>query len=134
LYLYQITIVSSTMFTPNCMFHFTKCELCTICWWFSTPTCRTKIHIVIIFKPCLICHYGLYIPVQLYMDVQLDSGQIKVKGNPLVYIMRWMLERGTHLIDMAYAVKGFITEKLVKLDNICYFFICFKLCQIQLFF
>jgi hypothetical protein len=95
---------------------------------------RTKIHIVIIFKPYLICHYGLYIPVQLYIDVQLDSGQIKVKGNPLVYIMRWMLERGTHLIDVAYAVKGFIMEKLVKLDNVCYFFICFKLCQIQLFF
>jgi hypothetical protein len=32
-----------------------------------------------------------------------------------------MLERRTHLIDVAYAVKGFITEKLVKLDNVCYF-------------
>jgi hypothetical protein len=59
------------------------------------------------------------------MNVQLDRGQIRVKGNPLVYIMKWMPERGTHSIDMAYAVNGFITEKLVKLDNVCYFFYLF---------
>ena len=68
----------------------------------------------------------------MYIDIQLGSGQIRVKGNPLVYIIRWMLERGTHSINMAYAVKGFITEKLVKLDRMLFFFcICFKLCQIQ---
>ena len=43
----------------------------------------------------------------MYMNIQLDSGEIRVKGNLLVYIMRWMLERDTHSINMAYAVKGF---------------------------
>jgi hypothetical protein len=34
-----------------------------------------------------------------------------------------MLERDIHWIYIIYAVKGVIIEKLMKLDNVCYFFI-----------
>jgi len=43
--------------------------------------------------------------VQMYMDVQLDDEWIRVKGDPLVYTVRWMLERVTQLINVVYAIK-----------------------------
>jgi hypothetical protein len=46
------------------------------------------------------------------MNVQLDGKRIKVKENPFIYIMRWMLERGTHWINMVYTVKEVIIGKL----------------------
>lgn len=43
--------------------------------------------------------------------------------NPLIYIIRWMidLERNIHWIDVTYAIKGVMIEKLMKLDNISFF-------------
>ena len=52
-------------------------------------------HIVFVFNPYPIHHYGLHILVQMYMDVELDDEWIKVEGNPFIYIMRWNLERTT---------------------------------------
>jgi hypothetical protein len=83
-----------------------------------TPTCIIKIHLVLVFNHCLIRHCGLHILVQIFMDAQLDGGHIRVEENPLVYIIRWMLERNIHKIDVTYAIKWIIIEKLVKLDNI----------------
>jgi hypothetical protein len=54
------------------------------------------IYIVLVFNPCLIRHCGLHIMVHMYMDVQLDDERIRVKRNPLVYIIRWILKGGTH--------------------------------------
>jgi len=77
-------------------------------------------HIVLVFNPYPIHHCGLHIVVQMYMDVEPDDEWIKVEGNPLIYIMRWNLEKRTRRIYMAYTVKGVIIEKLVKLNNVCY--------------
>jgi hypothetical protein len=46
------------------------------------------------------------------MDVQLNGEQIRVEENPLIYVIRWMLERDTHWINMVYAVKEAIIGKL----------------------
>ena len=42
-----------------------------------------------------------------------------VGRDQLVFIVRWMLERVTHKINMACATKIVITEKCVKMDNVC---------------
>jgi hypothetical protein len=64
----------------------------------STTTCCIKMQ-----SPCFQLlpghHYGMHILVQMYMDVQLDGRQIKIKENSLVYIIRWMLKKGTHLLS-----------------------------------
>lgn len=70
-------------------------------WKLSHRTCShviayCLIHIVLVFNPCLIRHCGLHIMVQMYIYVQLNDERIRVKGNPLVYIIRWILKGGTH--------------------------------------
>jgi len=86
----------------------TMCNLLMI----STPTYHTKIHVVLIFKPCLIHHYGLYILVQMCKDVQLYDERMRDEENPLIYIIRLMLERGIHWIDVVYAVKKVMDKKI----------------------
>jgi len=61
--------------------------------------------------------------VQIFIDAQLDGGHIRVEENPLIYIIKWMLERNIHWIDITCAIKGVIIEKLMKLDNISFFYI-----------
>ena len=41
-----------------------------------------------------------------------------VGRDQLVFIMRWMLERVTHKINVACTVKRVITEKRVKIENV----------------
>jgi hypothetical protein len=108
--LWQMTTVSSTIFIPNMYCTLQNMDLCNLLM-ISTPTYHIKIHVVLIFKPCLIHHCGLYILVQMCKDVQLYDEWIRVEENPLVYVMRLMLERGTHWIDVVYAVKRVMDKK-----------------------
>jgi hypothetical protein len=71
----------------------------------STSTCHAKMHIILVFNPYMIHRYDLHILVHIYMDFQLDDEWIKVKENPFIYIIRWVLERGTHLINVVYELK-----------------------------
>ena len=109
-------------------------------WKLSHQTCShliayCLIHKVLIFNPCPIRRCGLHIMVSMYMDVQLDDERIRVKENPLVYIIRRIFKRSTPWIYVTYAIKVVIIKKLMKLDNICYVFcICFKLFKLWLLF
>jgi hypothetical protein len=89
------------------MLHVAPHKMWTVCILLMTfaSTCHIKMHIVFVFNHCLICYCGLHILVQMYMDVQLDDEWIRVKGDPLVYTVRWMLERVTQLINVVYAIK-----------------------------
>lgn len=89
------------------MLHVAPHKMWTVCILLMTfaSTCHIKMHIVFVFNHCLIYYCGLHILVRMYMDVQLDDEWIRVKGDPLVYTVRWMLERVTQLINIVYAIK-----------------------------
>ena len=58
----------------------------------------------------------------------------KVRRDPLIYIIRWMTERGKHKINMAYTINGDITGKHVKLNNICEYLQLYQIINMNLFF